>query len=217
MPDESINANGSELQKSPGRIRQRNERGILAVAEEVFATYGFHGATTARIAERAGIPKANLHYYFPTKEALYLRVLDDILEDWLGAASSFSSEAPPREALAGYIRAKMEHSRLRPHASKVWANEIINGAPHIRERLETRLNAWVDEKSATIEAWAAAGQIAPVDPRHLLFAIWSATQHYADFGAQVAIVLRKPELGPADFDTAAEFLVELVLRGLKAD
>jgi TetR/AcrR family transcriptional regulator len=41
------------------------------------------------IAERAGLPKANLHYCFPTKLALYRRVLDDRFEGWHRAAGSF--------------------------------------------------------------------------------------------------------------------------------
>ncbi len=198
-----------------GRARMYDERTILAAAEEVFATYGFRGATTAMIAERAGVPKSNLHYYFSTKEALYLRVLEDILEAWLSAATAFDSAAEPRTALEDYIRAKMDYSRLRPHASKVWANEILNGAPHIRSHLETRLADWVADKSAAIERWVASGALPPVDPRHLLFLIWAATQHYADFEAQVRVLLGKDRLEPQDYRAAADFLTKIVLDGLR--
>ncbi len=60
-------------------IRQENERVILAAAEAVFAEQGFGGATMAAIAARAGVPKPNVHYYFPTKEKLYRAVVERVL------------------------------------------------------------------------------------------------------------------------------------------
>lgn len=195
------------------RGRARSEAEILAVAEEVFATYGLHGATTARIAERAGIPKANIHYYFSTKEALYLRVLKDILEEWLSAAA-FDAHDSARPALESYIRAKLHYSRVRPQASKVWANEILNGAPLIRAHLEDRLLAWVDAKASIIQGWIDRGELAPVNPRHLLFSIWATTQHYSDFATQITILLRKEALEEGDFEQAAQLLTQMVLGGL---
>lgn len=62
---------------------------MLDAAEKIFAEYGFKGATTQMIADYAGIPKANLHYYFPTKEALYSQVVQNIFDIWLEAADSF--------------------------------------------------------------------------------------------------------------------------------
>lgn len=204
----------AETAASTGRRgRARSEAEILAVAEEVFATYGLHGATTAKIAERAGIPKANIHYYFSTKETLYLRVLKDILEEWLSAAAFDASDAA-RPALERYIRAKLHYSRVRPQASKVWANEILNGAPLIRAHLEDRLLAWVDAKAAIIQGWVDRGELAPVDPRHLLFSIWATTQHYSDFATQITILLRKQALEADDFEQAAQLLTQMVLGGL---
>ena len=72
---------GEEAAK--GQIRQTNEALILAAAERVFAGAGFAGATMAAIAEAACLPKANLHYYFGSKQALYRAVLARTLEDWL--------------------------------------------------------------------------------------------------------------------------------------
>ncbi|MFD2261970.1 TetR/AcrR family transcriptional regulator [Lacibacterium aquatile] len=195
------------------RGRKRSERDILIVAEEVFATYGLRGATTAMIAAKADIPKSNIHYYFSTKEALYRRVLEDIMEVWLDAAA-FEEADDPREALANYIRLKLDHSRTRPHASRVWANEMLNGAPLIRDHLEQRLLLWVDAKAAIIDGWIAKGLLKPVDSRHLLFLIWSATQHYADFSIQVSLLLRKPALDAKDFSSIADFLVEMIANGV---
>ena len=199
--------------RPPGSKRLANEARILEAAEEVFATAGFSGARTAAIARRAGVPKANLHYYFGTKEALYRRLLENILEVWLGMGDSIRPEADPAQAFAAYIAAKVEHSRRRPHASKVFANEMLHGAPQLRSYLRHALKRWVAAKARVIEGWVAAGRMAPIETRHLFFVIWAMTQTYADFDVQVAAVLGRKRIGPRDYQAATALITQLVLRG----
>lgn len=199
--------------RPPGSKRLANEARILEAAEEVFATAGFSGARTAAIARRAGVPKANLHYYFGTKEALYRRLLEAILEVWLGMGESIRPEADPAQAFAAYIAAKVEHSRRRPHASKVFANEMLHGAPQLRSYLRHALKRWVAAKARVIEGWVAAGRMAPIETRHLFFVIWAMTQTYADFDVQVAAVLGRKRLAPRDYQAATALVTRLVLRG----
>jgi TetR/AcrR family transcriptional regulator len=199
--------------RAPGSKRLANEARILKAAEEVFATSGFSGARTAAIAKRAGVPKANLHYYFGTKEALYRRLLENLLEVWLGMGDSIRLEADPAQAFAAYIAAKVEHSRRRPYASKVFANEMLHGAPQLRAYLRHALRRWVAAKATVIEGWVAAGRMAPIDTRHLFFVIWAMTQTYADFDVQVAAVLGRARLAPRDYQAATALVTRLVLRG----
>ncbi len=196
-----------------GAIRQSNEALILTAAEQVFAGAGFSGATMAAIAEASGLPKANLHYYFGSKQALYRAVLARTLNDWLVPAHGITPEADPRTAIEAYIRAKMALSAQRPHASRVFANELLHGAPVLGELLATELRDMVREKAAVIDGWIAAGRMAPVDSTHLFFTIWAATQTYADFDVQVSAVLGRPGLAPAEHARATEHVVQLVLRG----
>jgi TetR/AcrR family transcriptional regulator len=199
--------------RPPGSKRLANEARILKAAEEVFATSGFSGARTAAIARRAGVPKANLHYYFGTKEALYRRLLENILEVWLGMGDSIRPEADPAQAFAAYIAAKVEHSRRRPYASKVFANETLHGAPQLRSYFRRALRRWVAAKAKVIEGWVAAGRMAPIDSRHLFFTIWAMTQTYADFDVQVAAVLGRRRLAARDYQAATALITRLVLRG----
>jgi TetR/AcrR family transcriptional regulator len=199
--------------RPPGSKRLANEARILKAAEEVFAAAGFAGARTAAIAQRAGVPKANLHYYFGTKEALYRRLLETILEVWLGMGDSIRPEADPAQAFAAYIAAKVEHSRRRPHASKVFANELLHGAPQLRGYFRHELRRWVAAKAKVIEGWVAAGRMAPVETRHLFFVIWAMTQTYADFDVQIAAVLGRRRLAARDYQAAAALVTRLVLRG----
>ncbi|WP_343712588.1 TetR/AcrR family transcriptional regulator [Inquilinus sp.] len=198
---------------SGGRLRRAREAQILDAAEGVFAEAGFSGATMQGIAERASLPKANVHYYFGTKEALYRAVLSRILDLWVDAFDHLVPERDPAEALTAYIRDKMRWSRTRPLASKVFANEIIHGAPQVADYLSGKLKRTIDEKARVIEGWIAAGRMAPVDPRHLVFTLWAATQTYADFEAQIRAVLGREVMDDDVFLVASRHVTGLILRG----
>ena len=197
-------------------IRQQNERLILDAAEKVFAEAGFGGATMQLIADMAGLPKANLHYYFPTKEALYRRVVQNIFEIWLDAASSFDGATGPVEGIGAYVEAKMDISRRHPHGSKVWAAEVMHGAPVIQDYLETTLRDWTEGRMAVIQRWIDEGKMAPIDPRHLLYMLWATTQHYADFGHQIETLNAGHPLTDRQWREATESVKTIILRGIGA-
>jgi len=196
--------------------REENLGMILHHAEKIFAEFGFKGATMQAIADAAGLPKANLHYYFPTKLALYREVIEHIFSIWLEAADSFDTSASPREALTRYIRKKMEISRANPCGSKVWANEVIQGAPIIQDYLQTTLNEWTDTRIKVINRWISEGKIDPVDPRTLLYMIWATTQHYADFQHQVVTLNGGKRLDDAQWQHATEAVTNVILKGIGA-
>ncbi|MFN4127359.1 TetR/AcrR family transcriptional regulator [Pannonibacter indicus] len=199
---------------SRSTARAETERAILEAAETVFAEHGYRGATTGMIAARAGIPKANLHYYFATKEALYRQVVENIFTIWLEAANSFDDCEDPEEALTRYITTKMDISRQHPMGSKVWANEILHRAPVIQDYLETTLRDWTASRIAIIDRWVAEGRMDPVDPRTLLYMIWATTQHYADFIHQIETLNGGAPLSEAQFALARENVVRIVLSGV---
>jgi len=192
-------------------IREANQALILEAAEKIFAMNGFRGAATSDIAREAGIPKANVHYYFKTKEDLYREVLRHILNDWMSAASTFEAHNDPAEALRTYVKAKMEFSRNRPYGSRVWAREIMSGAPVLEDFLGTTLKTWLRERSRIIRAWIREGKIKPVEPQALLYMIWATTQHYADFERQIIILNNGKKLSNRSYRQRTEQLVELVL------
>jgi len=192
-------------------IRKANEALILEAAEKIFAVNGYKGAATGDIAREAGIPKANLHYYFKTKSNLYREVLRHILDDWMAAATTFDIYHEPEEALRTYIQAKMEFSRQRPFGSRVWANEIMSGAPVLDNFLSTTLKAWLNERVHTIRRWAREEKIKSVDPHALMYMIWATTQHYADFERQIIILNGGKELSGRRYRQRTDEVVKLVL------
>ncbi len=165
------------------------------------------------IADRAGLPKANVHYYFRNKESLYLSVLDDIIETWNTVFNDASSEDDPAEALDRFIRQKVRLSIEQPAASRLFANEIIQGAPHLGQYLREEMRTWVRKKAAIIQSWIDAGKMPPTDPEQLIFLIWSSTQHYADFQAQVLIIMNHNDYDDDLVDRIADFLSKTILTG----
>lgn len=200
--------------KKRTRIQGINRGLILDAALEIFSAYGFRGSTIDQIAERAGMSKPNLLYYFPRKKDIYVTVLEKTLEEWLEPFRAIDPAGDPIEELRKYITVKLELSERKPEASRLFANEILHGAPHIRSLLDGELKTLVDEKASVLEEWMRVGKIARIDPRHLIFSIWATTQHYADFDVQVRAVLGE-EHAESRFEDAARFLERLYLVGLK--
>jgi TetR/AcrR family transcriptional regulator len=193
------------------RVGQAARERILRAAERIFAEGGYGSASTARIAEAAGLPKANLHYYFGTKGALYEAVLGDILETWRSAADTITENADPATALTAYVEAKIELSRRRPLASKIFANELLHGAKVVRPYLQRELRGWVSDKARILDRWAEQGRIRPIDAEHLFFGIWAMTQTYADFDVQVRAVLGTRTLKDDEFKAASRTISAMVL------
>lgn len=201
----------------PARTRiQREKRDlILEAALDVFSQQGYRGATIDQIAEAAGMSKPNLLYYFRSKDAIYQALIHGLLDVWLAPLRELDDVGDPSEELRAYIRRKLEMARDFPRESRLFANEILQGAPHIMALLEGELKPLVDEKAEIVKGWIRAGRIANVDPWHLIFSIWATTQHYADFDTQVRVVLGPLKGGEGRFEDAARFLEILFLDGLR--
>ena len=180
------------------RIQTKNRETILDAGLDVFSTHGFRGATLDQIADVAGLSKPNLLYYFASKEAIHIAVLSQLLDTWLDPLRAMNRDGDPVDEVLAYVRAKLVLSRDYPRESRLFANEILQGAPRMRAAIEGDLKTLVAEKSTVLLAWMDQGRIARVHPVHLIFSIWALTQHYADFDVQVRAVL-----GP-DHDPFAE-------------
>jgi TetR/AcrR family transcriptional regulator len=203
--------------KSEGatRIQGINRRLILDAALEVFSAYGFRGSTVDQIAEKAGMSKPNLLYYFPRKQNIYVTVLEDTLATWLEPFEHINPDGDPLEELRRYIAVKLEMSAKKPEASRLFANEILHGAPAISDFLKGHLKQLVDEKAAVIHRWIAEKRLASVDPYHLIFTIWAVTQHYSDFSVQVGAVLGRRSEEAGFYDETAKAVSAIILDGIR--
>ncbi|MFT5840055.1 MAG: TetR/AcrR family transcriptional regulator [Flavobacteriales bacterium] len=193
-------------------IGELNRCKILNAAEKEFALHGFKGARVQQIADRAELPKTNVLYYFKSKESLYLALLEDILRLWNSRFDEATVGDDPAEVLAQYIADKMEISRCRPDASKMFALEIINGAPNLNDFFKDQHAIWMAGRVDVIKQWIDQGKLVATDPHYLLFNIWATSQHYADFSVQINELRGKP-MNQTDFAEATNNLIKLILTG----
>ena len=196
------------------RIQREKQDLILDAALEVFSLHGFRGATIDQIADAAGMSKPNLLYYFPRKEEIHKRLIAELLDMWLGPLREIDADGDPIPEIRSYIRRKLEMARDFPRESRLFANEMLQGAPRTIDMLEGDLKALVDEKAAIIRGWMETGKLSPANPYHLIFSIWATTQHYADFDVQVRAVLGPDLNGEGRFEDAARYLEQLFMHGL---
>ncbi|WP_339856417.1 TetR family transcriptional regulator C-terminal domain-containing protein [Roseovarius nubinhibens] len=197
----------------PSRIQRRNRGLILEAALDVFSRHGYRGATLDQIAEQAGLSKPNILYYFDGKETIHVTLLNQLMDNWLAPMREIDPEGAPLDEILCYVHRKLEMSREFPRESRLFANEIIQGAPRIVGHLEEVLKPLVDDTAEVISGWMRAGRLAPTDPRHLIFSIWATTQHYADFEVQVEVLMP----GKAEQDEARAFLDRMYRRLLTPD
>lgn len=200
--------------RAPRAARVEKEQTILNEAEAQFARHGFEGATLEGIAAALGLSRHNLLYYFPSKEVLYRRVLDDVMTQWLEGMGALAVGDDPASALRQYIGAKLRSARERPAASRIFAQEVMAGAPRYADAITERVRPVLQADVKVFERWARQGHIRKLDFTHLMFMVWSVTQAYADLAPQFALLLGKSALDGADFAAAQAMLERVVLEGL---
>ncbi|HAT1571780.1 TPA: HTH-type transcriptional regulator RutR [Kluyvera cryocrescens] len=210
MAQDAVKKSGKRLQAVNAK-----KQAILTAALNTFSQYGIHGTRLEQVAEQAGVSKTNLLYYFPSKEALYVAVMQQILDIWLAPLKAFREDLAPLVAIKEYIRLKLEVSRDYPQASKLFCLEMLQGAPLVMDELTGDLKTLVADKSAIIAAWVNAGKLAPIDPHHLIFMIWATTQHYADFATQVEAVTGKTLRDEAFFQQTVENVQRIIIDGIR--
>jgi TetR/AcrR family transcriptional regulator len=196
-----------------GSIRERNSDRILSAAEDEFVLHGFKGTSMQSIADRANLPKANIHYYFKNKTNLYQVVLENIMATWNEVLADMNNDSDPATVLTHFIHAKIQLSYTNPNASKIFAMEVIQGAPHLKTYISQDMRLWVKEKSTVITSWIEQGKMRNVDPTQLIFMIWATTQHYADFNTQVLAVMNRSEYDDEGINSITRFLTDMILTG----
>lgn len=202
---------------SESASRERIEQTILSAAEKMFSVHGYRGASLQAIADQAGLPKANILYYMGSKQALYVRLLNRMMNRWNAVLEDITPESDPGSVLSDFIRTKMVLGQRYPEGSKLFATEILAGAPFLSGYLAGELRDWVASRAAIIRQWSALGKMDSIDPHWLIFLIWSATQHYTEYSAQVHGILGREALSADDIESVSQFLEQIILKGCGID
>ena len=199
--------------RSQQDIRARNQALILTAAEEEFVLKSYRGATMQGIADRAGLPKANIHYYFKNKKNLYKVVLRSIIQEWNEGLVTMTVDSDPKTVIEKFVRTKLHQAFAHPNRHKLFAVEVISGAPHLHDFMSTIMHDWALDKVQVMKQWHQQGKIAVADPLQLLILIWATTQRYAEFETEIVGLMGKEAYDHSDESRAAEFLVPFILRG----
>lgn len=194
--------------------REKNQQQILNAAEKLFSQLGYDGASMSMIAKEASVPKANVLYYFKSKDILYETILDRIIGKWNLGLENVTAEDDPAEVLYNYIKSKVIMAIEKPMQSRLFATEILRGAPYLQDYLRNNTRPWIRAKHQLFIEWMELGKMDKIDPNHLLFAIWSTTQYYADFQTEVLLVLNKLEYDDKDVDEITQSIAQLILKGV---
>ena len=197
----------------PLKPREKKEAKILRATEKLLATRGFHGTRMDDIARAACLPRPNLYYYFSTKDQIYRRIITELRKEWIKALDAIDPGREPEEAIGSYIREKIRYSNRHPVASKIFAKEVISGSDMLTKEENQEIKALTDEKCAVVNQWVEQGKMDPIDPRHLFFLLWGATQYYADFDEQVKSILGVRRLSPEHFEEGVKTMTHIVLKG----
>lgn len=193
--------------------QKRNQ--LLNAALDVFSVYGFSGASLDEIAQLANMHKSNIFYYYENKESLYVEVLTTVMQKWLAPLQILEVELEPTEALTHYLMQKIEISKDQPKASRLFALEIIQGAPHILPILKGPLKKLFKRKTKVIETWQEQGKLSKeIDAELLIINIWAITQNYADFSTQMEMVTGKTLRNRSMYQRTIEHTVHLMLYGV---
>mgnify|MGYP002661297880 CR=1 FL=1 len=211
--EDSLTALNDDNHRSQHDIRAHNQTIILSAAEEEFVLQGYHGATMQGIADRAQLPKANIHYYFKNKKNLYEKVLRAIIEEWNEGLVTMTVDSDPKSVIEKFVRTKLHQAFTNPNRHKLFALEVIGGAPHFHDFMSTTMQDWALDKVDVMKTWHEQGRIAIADPLQLLILIWATTQRYAEFETEIVGLMQKKAYDKEDEERAAKFLVPFILRG----
>ncbi len=203
----------TSIHRSQHDIRAHNQAIILSAAEEEFVLQSYRGATMQGIADRAGLPKANIHYYFKNKRNLYKVVLRAIIEEWNTGLVTMTIDSDPKTVIEKFVRTKLHQAFAHPNRHKLFAIEVIGGAPHLHDFMSTTMKDWALDKTQVMQAWHSQGKIAIKDPLQRLILIWATTQRYAEFETEIVGLMQKQAYDKEDEARAADFLVPFILRG----
>ena len=201
------------VHRSQQDIRAYNQQLILMAAEEEFVLQSYRGATMQAIADRAGLPKANIHYYFKNKKNLYKVVLRSIIEEWNNGLITMTVDSDPKTVIEKFVRTKLKQAFAHPNRHKLFAVEVIGGAPYLHDFMSTTMKEWALDKAQVMKIWHQQGKIGIADPLQLLILIWATTQRYAEFETEIVGLMQKDAYDQQDEARAADFLVPFILRG----
>jgi AcrR family transcriptional regulator len=164
------------------RDADRSQQAILAAARDEFAEHGLGGARVERIAERAGLDKRLLYYYFDSKDALFLAVLEDTYRGIRAAEQQLHlTDLPPAEAVRKLTEFTWNYYLEHPEFLTLLNSANLHRARHLQGSKRAReLNSpLIETLGLVLERGRAAGVFrGGIDPMQLYISIAALSYFY---------------------------------------
>ncbi len=157
------------------RERSNSEQAIMKAAEELFLENGYSKTTTTMIAARAGVTHAMLHYYFRTKEHIFIKVVDKYMDELLDSFQPLMrKQAPFWETLETGISAHFDFLLKHP-SLPAFLYDTVRYNPELIESWRGRITGTLRRialfHGELIRKEMDAGRIRRVDPVQLMLDI----------------------------------------------
>ncbi|MBS2017598.1 MAG: TetR/AcrR family transcriptional regulator [Deltaproteobacteria bacterium] len=166
-----------------GRRRKRrvSRDDVLREATRLFAEKGYDGFTMGELATRIGLRKASLFHHFPTKDALYERVVGALLDAIhahvsraLGAEGSILERV---DVLSDALTVALGEN---PHAARLMVGEVVHGGPLTKALVGPKIDRVLEASRALVRAGQRAGVFdRGLDPTHVVLTLVGA--HFLPF------------------------------------
>jgi len=176
-----VSPRGKELNEE---MRAEALTKIESAALEVFAHYGYHGATMRHIAQAAGVSQGLVYHYFPSKEDTFRHLVDSAVAESLEAMRLLvSAPGTAWQRIETYAALVIE-TLFQPETSLrfvIMLQALTQGAgvPGLLDHVAETTEAYYDLFVPLIEEAQRSGEAAPGDPRALAAAFFSFIQGLA--------------------------------------
>ena len=190
------------------RSVQRHER-ILDAATRVFSAKGYHGTLVDEIALEAETSKGGVYFHFPTKQAIFLALLDrlaETLRERIEAA--VAGQADPIGRAEAALRVVLDTFAGHRRLTRLFMVEALGAGPEFNARMMHIRAAFADLIRVQLDDAVAAGVIAPLDTRVVATAWFGAVNEVVTHWA-----MAEP---PGDLHAAYPTIRALLLRGIGA-
>lgn len=161
-----------------GARAERTRGAVLEAAESLFAGRGFDGTRLEDIAERVGIRRASIVYYFKDKRELYAAVLASVFSDLHASlAEALSRDLPVPERIEAGVRAWVGFVGRRPTVARLILREVADATPEHRSAVLQHTQPFIDlvRKEIFERPDFPETPLAEVDPVHVASTVAGTT------------------------------------------
>jgi len=202
------------------RDADRTQQEILAAATAEFAAHGFGGARIEAIAERAGVNKKLLYYYFEGKDELFLAVLEQTYADIRAAERDLHLEAmTPLQAIESMVVFTWRHYLAHPEFLALLNSENMQGAVHLKRspRIRQMNSPLIDDLAKVLKRGEKSGELrGGIDAMQLYISIAGLAYFYLSNKHTLGTIFGRDLMAKSALEERLAHMTAVVVRYVQA-